>query len=194
MKKNTTKFAVLFIVVVLGIVGVYAYLSTKQRQTLAESQMTETQRVLARDLDKDYPPTVKQVVSYFTEIQECFYNEDCSDEEIEQLGVQARKLFDEELQEANEMASYLLRLQADISSFKSKKLRIWRITLASSNNVETFKEDGFEFARIHCSYFFAEESGKVSSQEYVYLLRRDKNRNWKIYGWDMAEAAPESAE
>jgi len=194
MKKHTKIIAVVFIVIVVCILGLYAYLSTKQREAMAEAKMTPVQLVLTRDLDKDYPPTVKQVVACFNEIQECFYNEECTEEEVEQLGMQARKLYDDDLLEANEVGEYLLRLQADIEAFQSQKLKIWRISLASSNNVETFEEDGYQFGRIHCSYYFSDESGAVKIQEAVYLLRRDKDRKWKIYGWSQADAVPGIAE
>lgn len=190
MKKNTTKIAVVFIVLVIGIVGLYAFFSTRQRETLAETQLSAAQLVLMRDLDKDYPPTVKQVVSYFTEIQECFYNEECTEEEIEKLGMQARKLYDQELLDANEVSSYLIRLKEDIDYFRSHKLKIQRVSVAASNNVETFKQDGYEFGRIHCNYYFADESGTLELQEAVYLLRRGEDRKWKIYGWDQAEKMP----
>ena len=31
------------------------------------------------------------------------------------------------------------------------------------------------------------EGGKSNLVDTVYLLRRDENRRWKIYGWDLAE-------
>ena len=52
--------------------------------------------------------------------------------------------------------------------------------------MDTFKQDGFEFARLSCSYYIT-ESGHTIIQDMVYLMRRDENRQWKIYGWDQAE-------
>ncbi len=185
MKSKTTKIAIIFMVLVVGVVSFYGYLSTKQRQAAAGAEMTAAQIALNRDLENDYPPTVRQVVSYFTEIQECFYNEECTESEIEQLGIQARKLYDDDLLEINEVGTYLLQLKAEIEHFKTNKRKITRISLAASNNVETFKEDGFEFARIHCNYYIS-ENGRLGYQDVIYLLRRDENRRWKIYGWDLA--------
>jgi len=189
MKKNTTKIAIVFMVIIVGVVGLYTYLSTKQRQNQQEAKMTAVQLALSRDLENDYPSTVKQVVTYFMEIQTCLYNEECTEGEIEQLGMQARKLFDDDLLDNNEVGTYLQRLKAEIADFQNKKRKIHSSSkTADSNNVETFQEDGYEFARIHSSYYIA-EGGRLSSyQDVVYLLRRDGNRRWKIYGWDRAES------
>ena len=58
--------------------------------------------------------------------------------------------------------------------------------MASSANVDTFTEDGYEFARIHCIYTVL-DGGQSNLVDMVYLLRRDGNRRWKIYGWDLAQ-------
>ena len=102
MKKNTTKILIAVSVVIVGLVCLYAFLSTRQRNAMADAKLTKVQIALSRDLQKDYPPTVKQVLSYFTELQQCLYNEECTEDEIEQLGMQAWLLYDKELQENNE--------------------------------------------------------------------------------------------
>ena len=185
MKKNTTKIVIAVAVVIVGLVCLYAFFSTRQRNAMADAKLTKVQIALSRDLEKDYPPTVKQVLSYFTELQQCLYNEECTEEEIEQLGMQAWRLYDKELQENNEVTTYLVRLKDEVNAFHEAKRRIYRISIASSNNVENFKQDGFEFARISCTYYVTEK-GSSGYQDTVYLMRRDENRQWKIYGWDRA--------
>lgn len=186
MKKSTIKITILLAVLVMGVVGVYAYLSSKTRAAEDDVKMTQIQLVLSRDLQKDYPPTVKEVVKYYTDIQKCIYNEACTEEELEQLGLRARELYDAELLANNEEAENLLQLKADAASFRSEEKKITSVSVASSVNVDTFTEDGHEFARIQCKYFMIVD-GKSSPTSTVYLLRRDENRRWKIYGWDLAE-------
>ncbi len=187
MKKSTKTVTVILILVIAGLVGLYAFLMNRARTRVAETAMTTVQVVLNRNLDRDYPATVKEVVKYYTEIEKCFYNEDCADEEIESLGVQARKLYDQELLANNEMASYLLKLKEEIKGFKDAKRRITGISVASSTNVDFFSDDGFDFARIYCGYTIRESSGQVHTEGRVFLLRRDADRHWKIYGWDSAD-------
>ncbi len=190
-KKANTKKTVIIVsvlmVCVVGILVLYAYLSTKQRDAMADAKLSTVQLVLSQDLEKNYPPTVKQVVTSFVEIQKCMYNEECTEEELEQLGMQARLLYDKELLDNNEVTTYLVRLKTEAEAFKAAERRISRASIAASNNVETFKEDGYEFARIHCNYYYTEKKGPMVLQEIVYLLRRDENRQWKIYGWDKAD-------
>lgn len=184
MKKSTVRITIILIVVIVGLVGLYAFLINRARTRAAEAAMTPVQSVLSRDLTKNYPATVKEVVKYYTEIEKCFYNEDCTDEEIEALGVQARMLYDQELLDNNEMGTYITELKADIKSFKDSKGRLTAVTVASSTNVDFFSDDGYEFARIYCGYTVKAGNTQAISEGRVYLLRRDANRHWKIYGWD----------
>lgn len=186
MKKSTLRITVVFIILIAIVVGFYAYLSGKSKDAADDVKMTEIQLLLSRDMGNDYPPTVKEVIKYYMDIQKCLYNEECTDEELEQLGLRARELYDVELLENNEEEMNLLQLKADVATFRSEGSKITSISIASSVNVDTFTEDGYEFARIRCDYTVI-ENGKSNPTSTIYLLRRDENRRWKIYGWDLAE-------
>ena len=185
MKKVTVIVTVVLMIVIVGVVGVFAYLSGRERTEQEEATLSNVERLLYRDLDSNYPATVKEVVSYYSDIIRCFYAEDTTEEELEQLGMKARELFDSELLENNETQFYLMNLKADVKDFRDNRRFITNVVVASSINVDTFQEDGYEFARISCGYNILEK--KVTNQIIiVYLLRRDENRRWKIYGWEDA--------
>lgn len=186
MKKSTVWVTIILILIVVGLVGTYAFLVSRVKDGAADAVMTPVQTALSRDLSKDYPSTVKEVVKYYTEIEKCLYNEECTEEELEQLGMQARRLYDEELLRNNEAEGYLVRLKAEIKTFREKGRRYAAISVAGSTSVDTFSEDGYEFARIHCGYTVSEK-GQSYREGRVYLLRRDEQRRWKIYGWDVAK-------
>lgn len=186
MKKSTVRVTVIMILLVIALVGVYAILTGRSRTAAQEAALTPTEIVLSKDLERDYPPTPKEVVKFYTEIEKCFYNEECTDEEIEQLGMKARKLYDDDLLAINEVGSYLEKLRLEIVKFKEAKKRLSGASVASSANVDFFTEDGFEFARIYCGYTVLDGIGSTSEGR-VYLLRRDENRRWKIFGWDSAQ-------
>ena len=186
MKKSTTRMMLFFLVVIVGAVGYFAYLSGRSRDVSKEAAMTAAQLVLSRDLENNYPPTVKEVMKYYVDIQKCLYAEECAEEEAEQLGMKARALYDDELLAANDVTGHLLQLKAEITSFQEDSRKITAASVASSANVDTFTEDGFEFARIHCTYTVLAD-GQSNLVDMVYLLRRDENRRWKIYGWDLAQ-------
>ena len=184
--KNTTKVAIIFLVLIVAVVAYFAYLSNKSRGVEDEAAMTAVKLVLSRDLENNYPPTVKEVMKYYADIQKCLYSQECVDEEAEQLGMKARALFDDELLAANDVTNHLLALKSEITSFQEDSRQITAASVASSANVDTFTEDGYEFARIHCVYTVL-DGGQSNLVDMVYLLRRDGNRRWKIYGWDLAQ-------
>ncbi|MCI9652261.1 DUF6715 family protein [uncultured Acetatifactor sp.] len=184
--KNTTKVAIIFLVLIVAVVAYFAYLSNKSRGAEDEAAMTAVKLVLSRDLENNYPPTVKEVMKYYADIQKCLYSQECLDEEAEQLGMKARALFDDELLAANDVTNHLLALKSEITSFQEDSRQITAASVASSANVDTFTEDGYEFARIHCIYTVL-DGGQSNLVDMVYLLRRDGNRRWKIYGWDLAQ-------
>ncbi|MDE5590147.1 MAG: hypothetical protein K2J60_13590 [Acetatifactor sp.] len=183
MKKSTVRVTIILIVLIVGLIALYSFLMSRMKSELPAA-MTVVQTVLSRDLTKNYPATVKEVVKYYTEIERCFYNEECTDEEIEALGMQARMLYDQELLDNNEMAIYITKLREDVKRFKDAKRRIISIVVASSTNVDYFSDDGYDFARLYCAYTVKQNNGQNVSEGRIYLLRRDEDRHWKIYGWD----------
>lgn len=187
-KTNTsvTKITVFFIFLLVLVVGYYAYLSGTHRTEQQEAVMSEVDTALSRDLDNNYPATPKEVIKYYNDLMKCFYNEECTAEELQDLGRKSLQLFDEELQENNDEDTYLIRLQGEVQNYKDNKRKITSVSLAPSTNVDYYSVDGFSFSRISCGYTMT-ENGKKTSTVMVYLLRRDDNRRWKIYGWETAD-------
>lgn len=185
-KKSSTRITLIIILMIVAVVGYYAYLSNKSKETKDEASMTFIQKTLSRDLNLDYPPTPKEVIKYYTDIEKCFYNEKCTEEEIESLAMKARELYDQELLDHNEKDAYLRQLKSEIDNYKTKKRKINHVSVASSTNVDEYTVDGYSFARLRCAYSIL-EGGNSKPTNMVYLLRRDENRRWKIYGWDLAE-------
>ena len=187
-KTNTsvTKITVLFIFLLVLVVGYYAYLSGTHRTEQQEAVMSEVDTALSRDLDNDYPATPKEVIKYYNDLMKCFYNEECTAEELQDLGRKSLQLFDEELQENNDEDTYLIRLLGEVQNYKDNKRKITSVSLAPSTNVDYYSVDGYSFARISCGYTMT-ENGKKTSTVMVYLLRRDDSRRWKIYGWETAD-------
>lgn len=185
MSKTTKIVTIVLLVVITGVVGVFAFLSDKDQQERQEATMTQVEKVLNRDLSSDYPGTPREVLRYYVEIEKCFYADDTTDEDLEALGMKARELYDEELLEINGLPDYLINLKADVERFKGQGRKIVSVAVSSSVNVDTFEEDGYEFARLSCGYNII-DNGITKQVGIVYLLRKD-NKLWKIYGWDNVE-------
>ncbi len=193
MNKASTRVTIVCMMLIIAVVGYYSFLSNRSHTEQAEASMTAVQATLSRDLTSAYPSTPKEVIKYYNEIMKCFYNEECSDEEIEQLGQKARELYDSDLLEINPLGTYMMNLKSEIQDFKDNKRKITNTSVASSTDVDFYEVDGFSFARIRCGYTFME--GKTSyPTAYVYLLRRDDEKHWKIYGWKDKAALEEASE
>ncbi len=183
MKNTTTKTTIIIICLVAALVGYYAYLSNRSKERIDDTEMTVVQSVLSRDLTKDYPATPKEVLKYYNDIMECFYNEECTEEEIDELGYKARELYDEELLANNELGTYLIRLHAEVDAFKTAGRRITSSSVAASTNVDFYEVDGYSFARLLSTYNVM-DGGMSQAVKTIYLLRKDENKKLKIYGWD----------
>lgn len=190
MKKTTTRVTVIMICLIVLLVALYAYLANKQKKEKSEAVMTPIQEALSRDLINDFPATPKEVVKYYNQLLVCFYNEECTEEEIEELGQKARELYDAELLEENQPATYMMRLREDIEDYKENKRRITNSSVAASTSVVYDTLDGYSFARILCAYTIKEETTSFPLKQ-VYLLRRDEDKRWKIYGWEDASKIQE---
>lgn len=191
--KRTTQVTIVVMILILIVVGYYCYLVNRTRRADAEKALTAVENVLLRDLEHNYPPTPKEVIRYYNDILKCFYNEQCSQEEIEALARKVRGLYDQELLDHNEWSTYIFNLEAEIQNFQNLKRRISNISLASSTDVDEFTQDGYKFAKIRCGYNILQ--GKESSSSiHVYLLRKDEDGHWKIYGWELAENLHENSQ
>lgn len=191
MKKKNTKSAVfsggVILLMVVVMICYYFYLSNKEKvKEETNPKFTVVQEVLNRDLENNYPPTPKEVVKYYSEITKCFYNEEYSDGELELLADKADQLYDDELAQWNDWGQYMISLKSQIKDFKDQEITISTYIVASSTEVDFFEEDGFEFARLSVVYTLKQNNAKQDVPE-VFLLRKDSEGRWKIYGWDNAK-------
>lgn len=190
MKKAGIVKVVIIVVVLAAIVFAFFYYQGHKagQQTQTEVVATVVQSVLMRDLEHHYPPTPKEVVKYYAEITECFYNEEYSEEELLQLAAKIQELYDAELIANKTQEQYIEDLKLDISKMKQEKYTIASYEVSASTDVEPFTQDGYSFARLYCTFNMRKEgkSGRAPSLE-RFLLRQDEDGHWKIMGWELVE-------
>ena len=183
MRQRIVKVAAAVAVIVL-IVGGYCFFVNRSGHSGEESmQLTEVQKVIARNLETEYPATPREVVKLYNRVISCFYNESCSDEELYALGDQARGLLDEELLANNPREEYFTALKAEIEDYHKNKRRITKSTVCDSNEVEYRTVEGDECAYVSVSYFIDEDKEFMNTYE-MFVLRKDAEGNWKILGFD----------
>ena len=185
MKKSSgIKIVVMGVVLAALVVGYFYYLSNKTNETKEENvESTLVQATLIRDLDKNYPPTPKEVVKYFNELSRCLYNEKYTDDEFTELAIKVMGLYDDELVANNPLIQYLDDLEKDISGFKTLDQSILSYSLPASTEVEFFDEGDSSCARLYCNYNIRKGTAKFYS-DVVFILRQDENKRRKILGWE----------
>lgn len=187
-KGSGIRILIVGLVLIIIVVGYYYYLSNKRRSQSEEGtqDMTAVQKVLLYNFDRSYPPTPKEVVRYFGEITQCFYNETYSEEEFLALAEQIQNLYDEELIANKTQEQYIEDLRNDVNTMKMQSMDIPSFATSSSADVVTFRQDGYEWARLYCEFIIRQGTQRTQSNE-VFILRKDSDGHWKIYGWDLAE-------
>lgn len=192
MKKKRNQDGVKALLIAVGVivlvVGYYYYLSNRTPKTSKFETVTETavQKVLSRNLDNNYPPTVREVLKYYGQISQCFYGETYTDEEFQQLALQIQRLYDEDLIANQTQEQYFNSLQMDIENMKKQEMVISSYSPASSTDVDYFPMDGYDWAKIRCT-FTLRKSTQLATTEEIFLLRKDAQGHWKIYGWKLAD-------
>ncbi len=189
--KKTGIVKILIIVLVLAAIVLTYFIyqgHSSGQQTQTEPVATVVQSVLMRDLKYNYPPTPKEVVKYYAEITECFYNEAYSEEELLQLAAKIRELYDAELVANQTEEQYIEDLKQDISEMKQDGYTIASYEVSASTDVERFTQDGYSCARLYCTFYLrkAGKTGRATSLE-RFLLRQDEDEHWKIMGWELVE-------
>ena len=184
--KRTTKVAIIVAILIIGVVGYYCYLVNRPKESTEETVLTVADEVLLRNLSRDYPPTVKEVIKYHNDITKCLYNEECKEEEFLELLKRDRELYDNDLLQNNDLDTQYINLVAEVKAFKESGRKLSGAKVAASVDVEYFEKDGHSFARIPCNYTVLEKSDSTTTM-HIFMLRKDATGHWRIYGWDLAD-------
>ena len=176
--KNKRVIIIAAICIVL-IVGGFFIFTNRTQKNPEDVELTTVQQIITKDLAGNYPKTPREVIKTYNEIITCFYNEECTDEEIEKLSERVLLLLDEELLANNPKNEYIKNLKTEISDHKAKGKTIISYNLSSSNEIEFRTVDERECAYVDCSYFIKDKKG-YSNSYMTYVVRKDENNEWKI--------------
>lgn len=168
-------------IVVLLVVG-YLYLKNKTEQSGGKVPLTETNRLIAKDLEKAYPQKPGEVLKLYGRIVKCFYNESLKDKDFEKLVDQIRLLFDEELLSENNRDDYVENLRAEIKEFNDSKKRIMTNVVEEDGQVKYYEKEGEDYVLVLTHFTTKEKSDYVKIYE-QFILRKNEKGKWKILGW-----------
>ncbi len=148
---------------------------------------TEAQKILSKDLDRNYPASVREVVRLYARITKCWYSERISEGEFSELAKMQHGLFDEELAEENPLIGFTERLKNEVIAAGEEKKTISSYQVQKESSVKKWKTEEDSFASIVVCFVT-----KINKKgfEYTYeefLLREDEKGQWKIVGWQKTE-------
>ncbi len=186
MNNSSTRTLIIVIILIVAVTGYYCYLVNRPSGEEEKQELSAVQEVLVRDISLNYPPTVKEVIKYYNELTKCLYNEEYTQEELEELAKRQRELYDEALLEQNEWGVHIINLTAEMLAFQESGKKMVGCSVGASTDVVYFEQDGYSFARIPCSYTVVQNSESTTTM-HIFLLRKDASDHWKIYGWDLAD-------
>ena len=175
-KGSTVKVVIIGIILVCIVIGYYYYLSNKEKKDTDEVQKaTAVQAALSYNFEKNYPPTPKEVVKLYGQITQCLHNETYTDEEL--IANKTRN-------------QYLEDLKWDIKNVREQEIVISSYAAGASTDVEYYSMDGYSFAKIPCTFTMRKGTFLEVTDE-IFLLRKDADGHWKIYGWTLDEEEEE---
>lgn len=162
------------------------YLGSRNRG----DELTEVQKIIARDLQGQYPQTPREVTKFYNRIIVAYYEGKLTDDEFDAMADQALMLFDEELLEANPKEEYKKSVQADVADFAARKRSITKASVCDSKDV-IYRNDannGDEIAYVLASYFVKQSNGYDKTYQ-QYVLRKNEDGNWKILTYYQVQGA-----
>ena len=188
MKRSRVITVIVVAVILVAVVAGFAFSLNRREKATAEAEaarVTAVQNVLMKDLERSYPPTAKEVVRYFADITQCFYNEEYTDEELTQMAEKIQGIYDDELIANKSQEEYLDDLRSEIASMKESNYTISGYVLSASVDVEEFVENGYTCARLYCTFNVKQGTKGTTRSMEEFVLRKDEDGHWKIYGWQL---------
>ena len=176
--------------VVAVVLGVFLALNLREENGVfskGNKQNTEAQAILSKDMDRNYPAIVREVVRFYSRISKCYHNETISEEEFTGLVELQRKLFDEEFLNNNPIDTFTNNLAAEIDAAKSRNYVMATYRVQKQSSVKTWQDGENHFASIVACYTMNSKDEGYTRTYQEFLLREDEAGRWKIVGWRLTD-------
>ena len=188
-KKNSPVGTIIFCVLLAAvIIGLYFMLTRKKEDTKNEIpvETSEADNLIKKDIDYDYPATPREVLRLYARITKCIYSDDITDEQIEKLVKQVRKLYANALLENNAEEEQIAFLKGDISEYRKENKIIYSYAIDSASNINVIKTKAGNTALIKMYFTLRAGASMDRAFEEFSMLEEDGGK-WKIAGWRPAE-------
>ncbi|MCR5640436.1 MAG: hypothetical protein K6G04_03675 [Lachnospiraceae bacterium] len=187
--KSIGRYIITGIILAVLVVSFFIYLQKNPATSKTQdttNQMSELDKVLAKDFASNYPSTPREVIKWYNRILMLYYSQEFKGDELDRLTNQAMCMFDEELASNNPKEIYLTSVEAEIADYKDKGRKLVTADVADSEDVIYDTVNGDDMAYIVGNYFVKE--GTSYSRTYQkYALRKDADGQWKILGYQLCD-------
>lgn len=186
-KQSMIGTIITMLIVALAILAVYYYMiNTDRTKQKEQTEKSEVQLLLDRDIDTNYPATPREVVKLYLRIMASLYETDIKEEQLQGLAKQMRVLLDDELLERNPWESYLTDLKAEVEKFHQEEREMDRYEVEKGSAVNYYTKQGEEYASLRAEITMRDQQLRYRTGE-EFILRKDTEGNYKILGWQMTE-------
>jgi uncharacterized protein YxeA len=182
MNMKNVRVIVIAVVLILVICGGF-FLFSQNQNSGNPDELTEVEKVLVKDLKKDYPKTPREVVKLYNRIVQCYHTDNLKKEDLGKLVDQMMLLWDKDMLAKNSRDEYYATVVSDIELYKKTKKTITSISICNSNEVDYVTDDrnGDKLAFVNTTYF-VNTDGTFTNSHMRVGVRQDENGNWKIIG------------
>lgn len=178
--------AIISIMIIVG--GYYGFAQSQNKKNIEnQTEVTEVEKVLGKDLTTSYPLTPREVLKYYNRVLGCLYNEEYTEAQFQELAQRMFTLMDSELAQQNPIDDYKVSLLADVTDFRAKEKKLNVVTVSDSADVQYKKVDGRECAYVTVDYFIQQGDLDFFQTSQLFVLRKDEQENWKILAFTLLD-------
>ena len=172
------------------IVGIYLTVTRGRQQNAIEADavVSEANTLISRDLEKDYPATVREVMKYYCRITKCLYSDGVSEVQLTELTDKLRELYSDDLLAANDRTEMIGLIKTEIKNYERAGSKIQSYNVAESGEIKYYRNETPQRAIINIYFTIKQEKDNSFDRAYEeFVLVQDAKDRWKIMGWRMAE-------
>lgn len=187
---KNAKYVIIAIACICAICAGFFFFSQDNKER--EENLTEIEKVIVKDLKKDYPKTPRTVVQFYNKIVKCYYGDKPTDEQLNDLVDQMLLIMDDDLLLVNSRDDYYNSVVKDIAQYKEENKQLVSTDVCDSNDVKYITDDkdgGTEkdkLAYVNASYFIKTD-GEFGYSYQQFVLRQDEEGRWKILAFYQIE-------
>ena len=180
---KNAKYVIIAIACICAICAGFFFFSQDNKED--EKNLTEIEKVIVKDLKNNYPKTPREVVKFYNRIVKCYYGDEPTEKQLNDLVDQMLCIMDADLLLANPRDVYYSSVVKDIAQYKAEKKQLVSTDVCSTNDVKYVTDDKNgetekdELAYVSASYFINTD-GKFAYTYQQFVLRQDEDGRWKI--------------